>query len=64
MYADYPALKNSMSSLEIDVALCDFGAAVGCYEAAIATDTPYIVTEAFAMTSGMFRAFFDLIHQN
>ncbi|KAL9536713.1 hypothetical protein MBANPS3_012425 [Mucor bainieri] len=40
-----------MSSLNIDVALCDFGAAAGCYEAAIATDTPYIVTEAFAMSS-------------
>ncbi|KAK4510984.1 Ubiquinone biosynthesis protein coq9, mitochondrial [Mucor velutinosus] len=48
---DYPALKNIMSSLKIDVALCDFGATAGCYEAAIATGTPYIVTEAFAMSS-------------
>jgi hypothetical protein len=40
----------------MDVALCDFGSSSGCYEAAIDTNTPYIVTEAFAMSPGTLEA--------
>ncbi|KAI7905328.1 uncharacterized protein BX663DRAFT_469250 [Cokeromyces recurvatus] len=48
---DYATFKNIMVNRSMDIAICDYGAASGCSEAAKDTKTPYIVTAAFGMIS-------------
>ncbi|KAI9467873.1 MAG: hypothetical protein EXX96DRAFT_502396 [Benjaminiella poitrasii] len=48
---DYAAFKNIMVNLSMDIAICDYGGANGCSEAAKDTNTPYVTTLAFAMIS-------------
>lgn len=45
-------MKDIIETGKIDVAVCDLGGSAGCYEAAVATKTPYAVSGAYAMTSG------------
>ncbi|KAI9468890.1 MAG: hypothetical protein EXX96DRAFT_589615 [Benjaminiella poitrasii] len=48
---DYAAYKDIMVNRSMDIAVCDFGGAVGCSEAAVDTKTPYVVSIAYAITS-------------